>query len=280
VGHEEAWKLSVDTSANGRSQHDDRMPTPYCSGTAREGSGKRSSHWNHRLVVSGAAPRLMCAAVVLLCSACPQLLDDGFRIQSEPLSSPDGAVPPLQNGEAASGGGVPADASDAGAAVSTGTIVATSDGVGVSDATNPRAHTCRSGSHATAGGACYAPFETKVNWFTARAQCQAQGSGWDLASIRSSLDSELLVSLVSREMWVGASDQALEGSWLWVDDDTVFWQGDGTGGSAVDGVYANWNSDEPNGKDPSDCMRILPSAKWADLQCENTLGYICMGPQD
>jgi hypothetical protein len=67
-----------------------------------------------------------------------------------------------------------------------------------------------------------------------------------------------------------------------VDDDTVFWHGDGTGtgGGAANGLYADWNSDEPNGSDPSDCMRILPSAKWADLQCENTLGYICMGPQD
>jgi len=132
----------------------------------------------------------------------------------------------------------------------------------------------------TASGACYALFETKLNWLSARGRCQALGSGWDLASIRSSLDLEVLLPLVTAEMWVGASDRALEGTWLWIDSSSVFWRGSGTSAGAVDGLYSNWNRDEPNGNDPSDCMRILPGAKWADFQCENAIGFICMGPRD
>jgi len=219
----------------------------------------------------------MCAALVLLGSACPQLLEDGFRMQSGPLSSGAGAVP-AEDSDAGTGA-VLADSSDAGVGESLGVFDATTEGAGEAGA--PPALECRSGSHETASGACYAVFETnKVSWFTARAQCQALGVGWHLASIRSRSDSTLLASLVSSEVWVGASDQALEGTWLWVDDETVFWRGDGSGGNAVNGMYTDWNSNEPNGSDLSDCMRILPDAKWADLQCENTLGYSCMGPRD
>src|SRR6185295_4580803 len=100
--------------------------------------------------------------------------------------------------------------------------------------------TCRSGSHTTASGACYALFETRLNWGAARAQCHAQGRGWELASIPSDQDSELLAALIPSEMWVGASDQTLEGTWLWVDDGTVFFSGSGTSGSAADGQFANW----------------------------------------
>jgi hypothetical protein len=230
-----------------------------------------------------ATSSLMCAGLVSLCSACPQLLDDGFRAQSELHDGRDASVPAMhpppldrsaiERGEPDSGVAAPPPSTPAGDAAHP------DDGAGTDAGAIP-ARTCRSGSQPTASGACYALFETKLNWSAARTQCRGQGSGWDLASIRSNRDSELLVPLIQSETWVGASDQASEGSWLWVDDGTVFWHDSGTNGSAVAGIYTNWNSDEPNGSDPSDCMRIIPGAKWADFQCGNTLGYLCMGPPD
>jgi hypothetical protein len=46
-------------------------------------------------------------------------------------------------------------------------------------------------------------------------------------------------------IWIGANDISAEGTWVWVDDGTQFWQG-GTNGSPVDGRFNNW----PRGFEP------------------------------
>jgi len=241
--------------------------------------------------------------LVLSCLGCPQLLDDSFRAQgalqnggdaaslaTDPLEidpreiePPEIDPSPTVGGRTDSGAAVPLPATPARDAAATGSggdeagAAPRSTDAGTAPDPPPAspARRCRSGSHATASGACYALFQTRLNWPAARDDCRAQGSGWNLASIRSRRDREILVPLIAGDMWVGATDQALEGTWHWVDDGSVFWQG-----SASDAVYSDWNSNEPNGRDSSDCMRVLPGGRWADFQCENTLGYICMGPPD
>jgi hypothetical protein len=240
---------------------------------------------------SVAGSRLLVATLVLLCTACPQLLDDGFRVQIDAPDGRDAAAPPIHPPamelvDTNPAGAAPdAAALERDAAVLAGDTPDSSPSVdanadaaasGDADAGAEPARACRSGSHATASGACYALFETKLTWASARTRCQAQGTGWELASIRSGRDSEVLLPLVTSDMWVGATDQELEGSWHWLDNASVFWRGSG----ALDGAYVNWDSNEPNGNDPADCMRILPGARWADFQCANALGYICMGPQE
>jgi len=44
--------------------------------------------------------------------------------------------------------------------------------------------------------------------------------------------------------WMGASDDAVEGEWRWVTGE-LFWLG-GPGGSVQGGLFADWNSGEPN----------------------------------
>jgi hypothetical protein len=132
-------------------------------------------------------------------------------------------------------------------------------------------------------GNCYLIDATPRSWSDALAACQSLGNGWQLASLRSAEDSALAAQLLTIEAWIGASDAALEGTWTWVDRGDAFWSGDGTG-SASNGAYANWNSNEPNGGEESDCARILPagspglSAPWADLACIELRGALCEGP--
>ncbi len=126
---------------------------------------------------------------------------------------------------------------------------------------------------------CYSTVASSLTWALARAECQALGAGWDLAAIQSAAENELVTELMSDEAWLGGSDAAVEGNWLWVQDEQPFWSGDGTTGVVVGGAFENWNSDEPNGGGPSDCLRLVPGlGTWADLQCTFERRAVCEGP--
>lgn len=154
----------------------------------------------------------------------------------------------------------PADALDAGAG--------TSDpprSCGVSERRGPN-------------GDCYLVIPDLLSEAHARARCRSRGAGWDLAAIHDVESNAFLVTLISEETWVGGSDANEEGSWRWLRDEALFWLGDASGGP-VNGAFAGWNSDEPNGGNGSDCMRLNPrTARWADLECEELRGGVCEGP--
>jgi len=128
-------------------------------------------------------------------------------------------------------------------------------------------------------GSCYAALATLRPWAAARQRCRALGAGWDLASVRNVEVNRFLTDGLSGEAWLGASDSAQEGTWIWIDDGTVFWNGSETG-APVDGNYANWAGTEPNGEAGSACARLVPenSGAWADLECEELRGAVCKGP--
>lgn len=62
-----------------------------------------------------------------------------------------------------------------------------------------------------------------ITWSNARAAAQAlSGGGWDLASIESPDENTCVVDLLPAGMsrdhyWIGATDSATEGTWVWVD---------------------------------------------------------------
>jgi hypothetical protein len=129
------------------------------------------------------------------------------------------------------------------------------------------------------GGRCYARVLAPLPWADGRVECQSIGDGWDLASIRDAAENELVAELTGDEAWLGGSDAELEGNWIWVDDSEPFWSGSGVTGAAVDGAFENWNSDEPNGGGPSDCLRLVADlGTWADLECTFERAALCEGP--
>lgn len=103
--------------------------------------------------------------------------------------------------------------------------------------------------------------------------------------MRSADASAFLGDALTFEGWLLASDVASEGTWVWLDDGSAFWQG-GSTGTPIAGAYSNWNATEPNGGNTTNCMRALPrsagsanpDAPWADLACAELRGGICQGP--
>ena len=130
-------------------------------------------------------------------------------------------------------------------------------------------------------GSCYTTVTTLLNWANARQHCRSLGAGWDLASIRSDEVNQFLTGLLNNDAWIGGSDSSTEGTWIWVDDQTSFWSGDGTGGP-VNAAYANWYRTEPNGGGNSGCARLVTAlaGTWADLTCTDLFGAVCEGPPE
>jgi hypothetical protein len=70
-------------------------------------------------------------------------------------------------------------------------------------------------------------------------------------------------------IWVGGSDAATEGSWLWPDG-TLFYKN-----GPVGGLYTNWSASEPNGSSTINCMVDRVDFFWADEACSLTHDYAC-----
>jgi hypothetical protein len=147
------------------------------------------------------------------------------------------------------------------------------------------AASCVSGAVLAPNQSCYLLVSAASSWQDARARCQGQGTGWDLATVRSAGEEAFLLALALlgtiRDVWVGASDLQREGAWRWVGDSGAFWIGTGSTGSRVGNAYVNWNDDgsnpEPNGGEAADCLRLRVGG-WTDSQCTMALASICAGP--
>ncbi len=90
-----------------------------------------------------------------------------------------------------------------------------------------------------------------ITWTDARTEAGSHrfgGSIGHLANITSAAENEGVLIELSGNTWIGASDEAAEGEWKWMDGPEAgetFWSGDETG-TAVDGKYNNWGFGEPN----------------------------------
>jgi hypothetical protein len=140
--------------------------------------------------------------------------------------------------------------------------------------------TCRAGSVQGPNGNCYALQASQLPWLEARAACLELGDGWDLAAIHDADTNTFVAASFTGEAWIGGSDADVEANWIWVRDAIAFWSGDATGGP-IAGAFANWNSDEPNGENDSNCVRMVATTtRWADLECEELRSSVCEGPKE
>ena len=68
----------------------------------------------------------------------------------------------------------------------------------------------------------------------------------------------------STDMWLGGSDNAYEGQWLWAN------------GSPM--TYTNWYSGEPNNHGGNEECLHMRDGKWNDIKCSRKLDFICSAP--
>lgn len=114
-----------------------------------------------------------------------------------------------------------------------------------------------------------------ITWTAAKIAAEQQtyfGLQGYLATITSEEEMQLTGEQSAGTGWIGGSDQQTEGTWIWEtgpEAGQVFWQG-AANGYAPNGMYAFWNTNEPNDFQGEDYAHITdPSigilGSWNDL---------------
>ena len=97
-------------------------------------------------------------------------------------------------------------------------------------------------------------------WESARKDCKERGV--DLVVITTQEELEF-VSKTYGVTWIGLSDKAQEGTWMWVD-----------GTELVGDQF--WQEGEPNNTGNEDCAEVSRSAKrFNDVPCERKFSWAC-----
>ena len=88
----------------------------------------------------------------------------------------------------------------------------------------------------------------------------AKQHGGYLVTVNDAAENQFLTnncSFLSSEQWIGYTDKANEGTWLWANGDPA--------------TYTNWDRGEPNDSGGEDCAIIFAWGTWNDLPCSHTL---------
>ena len=118
----------------------------------------------------------------------------------------------------------------------------------------------------------YTLVSDSLSWSDADAACQA--AGLQLATVQSAEQNALLLTVVGdNEVWIGGTDAASEGAWVWSPSNASL-------------SYTNWGFGEPNDyNNGEDCLmfnwrrgRSRPpytAGQWTDMPCANHAKYVC-----
>jgi len=120
-------------------------------------------------------------------------------------------------------------------------------------------------------GPAYTLMHEELSWSDANAACRA--AGMELASVHSAEENDaLLATVASNTVWIGGSDSAYKGTWVWSPSGTPL-------------SYTNWASGQPdNSGGTQDCLAfnyqlyVTNSGKWDDQSCTGTKKYVCQIP--
>ncbi|MCM2343329.1 MAG: type I secretion C-terminal target domain-containing protein [Alphaproteobacteria bacterium] len=117
----------------------------------------------------------------------------------------------------------------------------------------------------------YRYVSTTRTWEAANSAATADvinGISGHLAHSNSATENNYLDTISgTANIWLGGSDGAVNGEWRWIggpNDGTQFWQGQAAG-SAVDGAYTNWNTNEPNDYNGFEAnIEMINGGRWND----------------
>ena len=134
-----------------------------------------------------------------------------------------------------------------------------------SDPARPTAaEQCSDGVLDAAQSSCYLVATVRATWQVARAGCATWGGS--LVKVETAAEDQLMAQLVSEDMWLGASDTALENVFVWTD------------GSPI--LFGNWGPSQPDRFPGPDCVqkRSTEGRQWFDQPCDNQWLYVCEKP--
>lgn len=268
----------------GRVTRDKVVGRPVLATISRNRVATRCSY----CFTKGSCARALGALGLALSSACTQLADPAERGGLELHPDGDGSLTVRDGGSEAPGDlsagndGYDGDRADRDAgrgpdsprpsllmdastpdATATSNDAADDDSTGDVDSSTPgSAAPCPTGL--SFGGSCYRPSRVALSWDDARDDCLAGGG--HLVTIDSSEEDDFVAALIGVSVWIGASDRALEGTFVWTD------------GSAL--TFDNWGVNQPDAFPAQNCIekRAEPTAPWYDQTCTNLEFYVCERP--
>lgn len=131
--------------------------------------------------------------------------------------------------------------------------------------------TCTDCTRGTAGASTYLWCgATERSFDDAVRDCASRG--YQLVVIESAAENAAVAALAAGgpDAWIGLSDAAAEGTWVWVDGQLAE-----SGGVAM--MYVNWRAGEPANGDGDDCAELDPGdgGRWNDVGCGGTRPILC-----
>ncbi|XP_066268161.1 C-type lectin-like [Branchiostoma lanceolatum] len=113
-------------------------------------------------------------------------------------------------------------------------------------------------------GMCYIASDTRATFAEAEMKCAEDGG--TLATVKGQQVQDFLIQLLSvssKDVWIGLTDQDVEGQFVWTDGTPL--------------VYSNWSPGEPNGDDNTNCVHLWPLSnfRWDDMPCGRSNYFIC-----
>jgi hypothetical protein len=125
------------------------------------------------------------------------------------------------------------------------------------------AATCPDGtSGPSPEGKCYAASPTSQTFQNSLIYCASLNL--NSAIIASPAESAFYVNSIGVDRaYIGISDQAVEGTWVWV-------------ATGTPSTYHNWDSGEPSGGTSENCAEIYANGKWNDIDCSSMKKALCM----
>jgi hypothetical protein len=123
---------------------------------------------------------------------------------------------------------------------------------------------CADGVLDAAQASCYLVATVPATWQVARGDCTVWGGA--LVKVESPEEDQLVGQLVTQDLWLGASDTAIENVFVWTD------------GSPI--VFGNWGPAQPDRFPGPDCVQKRSTAgrQWFDQPCDNNWLYVCEKP--
>ena len=118
----------------------------------------------------------------------------------------------------------------------------------------------------------YIGINTEMTFDDAESYCRST-YGTSLATVTSDEENtavynEAVSKGIGGSMWIGATDEETDGTWIWNDGNT----------GNINYYYNNWESDEPNGGTSENCIELRTSLEWNDASCSNNKKFVCNLP--